>query len=230
MRLHLLPLGTIRAIGAPVPGYLIRLDDGTDVLVDTGYPRDDHGGPVEVRPDDHLERRLAALGLTPADIDVVVCSHLDLDHVGNHELFGHAEFVVQRTHLAVARGGAVARIEQARPHWGRPHLHYREVDGDVDLLPGITLLESSGHVPGHQSVLVRLPRTGPVLLAVDAVPLGATLDPDTRPILPFDLDAATTRASTRKLVDLARHEGALLVRGHDPVQWRGLRTTPAYYD
>jgi N-acyl homoserine lactone hydrolase len=43
------------------------------------------------------------------------------------------------------------------------------VDGDTELLPGLTLLETSGHTPGHQSVLVRLPQTGPVLLAIDAV-------------------------------------------------------------
>ena len=45
----------------------------------------------------------------------------------------------------------------------------RLVDGDTELLPGITLIETSGHVPGHQSVLVRLSKTGAVLLTVDAV-------------------------------------------------------------
>ena len=43
------------------------------------------------------------------------------------------------------------------------------VDGDTELLPGVTLIETSGHAPGHQSVLVRLPKTGAVLLVIDAV-------------------------------------------------------------
>jgi hypothetical protein len=38
---------------------------------------------------------------------------------------------------------------------------------------------TGGHVPGHQSVLVRLPETGPVLLAIDAVPAAAYFDPGT---------------------------------------------------
>ena len=44
-------------------------------------------------------------------------------------------------------------------------------DGDTELLPGFELTSTSGHVPGHQSVLVRLPKTGAVLLTIDAVPL-----------------------------------------------------------
>jgi N-acyl homoserine lactone hydrolase len=71
------------------------------------------------------------------------------------------------------------------------------------LLPGIELIESSGRVPGHQSVLVRLPHTGPVLLAIDAVTEAAQLDADRQDLGPTDMDATGVRASTRKLVALA---------------------------
>ena len=46
----------------------------------------------------------------------------------------------------------------------------------------------------------------------------------------YDLDPDGVRASTRKLVDLARRENALIVRGHDGVQWDTLRRAPEYYD
>ena len=51
----------------------------------------------------------------------------------------------------------------------------RLVDGDTELLPGLELIETSGHVPGHQSVLVRLPKTGAILLPIDAVPFARAL-------------------------------------------------------
>jgi N-acyl homoserine lactone hydrolase len=121
------------------------------------------------------------------------------------------------------------RLEAARKYWDNPDLTYRLVDGDTELLSGIELIESSGHVPGHQSVLVRLPKPGNVLLAIDAIPMTAALDPDSRPILPFDDDADTVRASTRKLVEIADRENAFIICGHDPEQWQTLPVIPQYY-
>ncbi|MER8062525.1 MULTISPECIES: N-acyl homoserine lactonase family protein [unclassified Streptomyces] len=232
MRLHLFKLGTT-PIGAPVPGYLVQTDDGTNVLVDTGFSRT-AAGPgafISVGPDEGVEGRLAVLGLRPQDIHLVVCTHLDPDHAGNHDLFIDAEFVVQRSHYELATSSEPGRLEMARASWDLPHLKYRLVEGDTELLPGVLLLESSGHIQGHQSVLVRLPRTGGVLLAADAIPSTEFLDSERRAMTPFDVDEAAVRASTRRLVELAEAEGALLVHGHDAQQWPTLRTAPtAYYD
>jgi N-acyl homoserine lactone hydrolase len=92
-------------------------------------------------------------------------------------------------------------------------------------------LETSGHVPGHQSLLVRLSEMGPILLAIDAVPTALQLDPDTRVVFPVnDEDEASTRASTRKLAEIARREGvALIIYGHDHKQWPTLKHAPQYY-
>ncbi|WP_067563159.1 N-acyl homoserine lactonase family protein [Nocardia acidivorans] len=226
MRLYLFRFGVIPGINAPVPGYLVQTEDGVNILIDTGA---EPGGMVQVDPQDDPVARLAAVGVRPADVDFVVCSHLDPDHAGNHDRFPGAEFVVQRTHLAAARAGDVPRLLAAKEHWGAPGLRYREVDGDTELLPGIELIASGGHVPGHQSVLVRLPGTGPVLLAVDAIPNGMALDAAARPIFPFDTDEEQVRVSTAKLIDLAEREGALIVRGHDAEQWPTLRHAPEFY-
>ncbi len=231
MRLYLFRLGVMRKLDAPVPGYLVCADDGSNVLIDTGYPRDaPPDGPVHVAEGQDVVAELGGLGLRPEDVHYVVCSHLDPDHAGNHDLFPDAEFVVQRSHYELAQAGTVPRLGAAGAHWDQPHLKYRMIDGDTELIPGIELIESSGHVRGHQSVLVRLPSTGPVLLAIDAIPMAAALDPEQRPVFPFDLDADDLRRSTRKLVDLARREGALIVHGHDGPQWSSLRVAPAYYD
>ncbi|MZD07211.1 MBL fold metallo-hydrolase [Streptomyces sp. SID5785] len=231
MRLYLLRLGTVPGLQAPVPGYLIRTDDGRTVLVDTGAVPGTPGAGAGIQVDEGQDvvSTLDRLGVRPADVDIVVCSHLDPDHTGGHAAFPEAEFVIQRSHLELARSGGVPRLEASRPLWDLPGLKYTTVDGDTELLPGVELIASGGHVPGHQSVLVRLPGTGPVLLAVDAIPMSAALDPDARPVFPFDLDEAELRASTRKLVELARRENALIVHGHDAEQWRSLRVAPEFY-
>lgn len=233
MRLYLLRLGEISRIGAPVPGYLILADDGSAVLVDTGPPPAPPSGPgammPAITPAAPVTEQIARLGVTPADVRYVVCTHLDPDHSGGHHLFPGAEFVIQRSHLAAARSGSVDRLGFTRDSWGSAGLRYREVAGDVELLPGIHLIRSDGHVPGHQSVLVRLPATGSVLLAADAIPLAICKDPDTRPMTPFDLDHEAVRASTRRLAELARAEDALVVCGHDPGQWADIVTAPGHY-
>ncbi|MEV5830533.1 N-acyl homoserine lactonase family protein [Spirillospora sp. NPDC052242] len=236
MRLYLFRTGTLVATGAPIACYLIQTDDGVNVLVDTGYPRARAGRyapgspePIRVEAGEDVVSRLAEVGLAPQDVHMVVCSHLDPDHAGNHDAFPDAEFVIQREHHELALSGTVPRLEMTRSAWDRPELKYRRVEGDTELLRGIDLLETSGHIAGHQSLLVRLPDTGPVLLAVDAIPERAARDAETRPMYPFDQDEPATRAATARLMDLAEATGALVVHGHCAEQWPELTTGPAYY-
>jgi N-acyl homoserine lactone hydrolase len=254
MRLYVLQLGLLPAFGnVAVPGYLIRTTDGTNVLVDTGLPRGIRGRQEEAaaellaaHPDDPVTafsasvvrnlrddeedlvvHRLAALGLAPRDIDYLICTHFDHDHAGNHDLFPDAELVVQGRHYEAARENH--RFQLSGAAWQAPGLRYRLLDGDTQLLPGIELIESGGHVPGHQSVLVRLPETGPVLLAADAITGPEYLAPDAPDMLQ-DMDPDAKRASVRKLRAIAEREGvALVIFGHDAEQWRILRKSTELY-
>jgi len=237
MRLYLLQYGANAAAGTPYPGYLIQTDDGKNVLVDTGFPPDVTGAyrqpgneqGARVDEEEYVLNRLAALELQPDDIDYLIATHLDGDHAGNTDQFPNAEIVIQRTHLEAAR--TLDRFQSTRPYWDAPGLRYREVDGDAEVVPGVEVIECGGHVPGHQAVLVRLPQTGPVLLAIDAIPRMDQRDPDTRAIGGYDMDEAGVRASTRKLMDLATREGVtLIIHGHDPEQWASLNHAPAYYE
>lgn len=242
MRLYFLSFGTMQPGDIPVAGYLVQTDNGTNVLVDTGWPRAYVENPqhppgltLEIAPEDTVVARLASIGLKPSDIDILVCSHLDDDHSGNHDLFPGAELVVQRKHYELAKGGH-PRFAANREIWDRPELNYRLIEGDTELIAGVELLETGGHVPGHQSVLVRLPKTGPVLLAVDAVMDQSMADADTREMWVTDWsespeDEALIRASTRKLAEVAaREQAALVVYGHDTRQWAELRLAPEYYE
>jgi hypothetical protein len=88
MRLYLLQLALLQPLGIPVPGYLIQTDDGTNVLVDTGFPYsciERPPGPqpplnllAEMRPEDYILSRLSSIGLGAEDIHFLVCSHLTL--------------------------------------------------------------------------------------------------------------------------------------------------------
>src|SRR6266851_6172971 len=151
--------------------YLVQTNDGRNILIDSGLPADfsQPGMPPAENKKDVLEH-LAALNLHPDEIDTLICTHFDVDHAGYHDAFTRAELIVQRAHYELARGGH-PRFAAARAHWDHPALRYRLIDGDLELLPGLSLIETSGHAPGHQSVLVDLPQTGKVLLAIDAVVL-----------------------------------------------------------
>jgi N-acyl homoserine lactone hydrolase len=231
-RLYLLPLSRT---AVPLPAgktldmvsgcYLVAMSDGRHVLIDSGLPPESPPAVGQMTVLQHL----AALDLRPADIDLLICTHFDIDHAGYHDAFPGAELIVQRRHYEVARSGA-PRFAAARAHWDHPALRYRLVDGDEEIRPGLRVLETSGHAEGHQSVLLQLPRTGPVLLAVDAVVMSHLFTSE-RPAWPTDADEEQLRASTRKLLDLVEREGvALVVFGHDGRHWATLKTAPDYYD
>ena len=123
--------------------------------------------PLSMGAEDDLTARLAGTGRTISDIDLLVATHFDFDHSGNTDLFDDSgiQCFVQAALLDDAMAG-----DRSEPGlWNRPGVRYVSVTGDYALAPGITLLESSGHATGHQSLLVEI-ENGSLLLAVDAIP------------------------------------------------------------
>jgi N-acyl homoserine lactone hydrolase len=227
-RLYLMQVGSMPEYHIPIVCYLVQTDDGRNILIDSGLP--------EIMPEEEKDfengrdviEQLASIGLKPDDIDTVVSTHYDIDHAGRHAAFTKAQYVVQRVHHADAATNP--RFAALRSQWDQPIERIRLVDGDTELLPGVELIETSGHVPGHQSVLVRLPKTGTVLLTVDAVPFGAGFTRDA-PEDGSNPDGEASRASTIKLLDLVEREHiGLVIFGHDSEQWEGLKKLPACYE
>jgi N-acyl homoserine lactone hydrolase len=235
-RLYLLQLATstFPTAGQPTAAstgcYLVQMSDGKNVLIDSGHPAEYQPQPglppLEQRK--NVLEHLSGLGIRPDEIDLLICSHFDVDHAGYHDAFPNAVLIVQRTHYTLASSGH-PRYAATRAHWDHPALHYRLIEGDTELLPGLSLIETSGHAPGHQSVLVHLPQTGKVLLVIDAVRLQRQFTPERR-AWPDDDNEEHLRASTHKLLDLVeREQVALVIFGHDGEQWRTLKKAPAYY-
>ena len=97
-----------------------------------------------------LVAALAAAGVRPDDIRLVVNCHLHFDHCGgNPELAGRV-ILAQRVELEAARtaGYTLPALVDA------PGLRYEELDGEAEVLPGVLVLPTPGHTPGHQCLAV----------------------------------------------------------------------------
>ncbi len=227
-RLYLMQVGSMPEYEIPIVCYLVQTGDGKNILIDSGLPEIIPEGESEFENGQDVIEQLASLDLKPDNIDVVISTHYDGDHAGRHAAFTKAQYVVQRVHHLDALGNP--RFADIRPQWDQPMERIRLVDGDTELLPGLELIETSGHVPGHQSVLVRLPKTGAILLTVDAVPFGEGFTRDERGDA-SNPDAEAIRASTIKLLDLVEREHiSLVIFGHDNGQWETLKKAPEFYE
>jgi N-acyl homoserine lactone hydrolase len=227
-RLYLMQVGSVPEYQIPIVCYLVQTNDGKNILIDSGLPEVMPEGYSDFENGRDVLEQLASLGLTPDDIHIVISTHYDGDHAGRHAAFTQAQYVVQRAHHLDASSNP--RFAGVRDQWDQPMGRIRLVDGDTELLPGLELIETSGHVPGHQSVLLRLPETGTVLLTVDAVPFAANFTRDQQDD-PTNPDAEATRASTVKLLELVERERiGLVIFGHDKDQWETLKKAPAFYE
>ena len=91
----------------------------------------------------------------------------------------------------------------------------------------LTALFTPGHTPGHQSVLVNLPKTGHMLFTGDACYTGDHWCDKCLPgLVSSSSDAA---ASVKKLRRVAKEHDAKVVWGHDPVSWPGWKKAPMFY-
>jgi N-acyl homoserine lactone hydrolase len=217
----------------PVASYLITMDDGSLALVDTGMSRvhiDDPAAtwrgttneniltPV-MRPEDSLLYRLAQLEIDPRDISYVINTHLHFDHAGNNDLLGHATFFVQREQYEFAKDNP----RYPNQYWNLPALRYELLDGESEPVPGITLIPTSGHTPGHQSVLLSLPDTGAVILCGDAIYCEENFAYDN---WSAQADPETARASAMRLRERAGAQSATMFYGHDQKQARAMKWAP----
>lgn len=226
IRVAVAPSPTNPALQVPIVCYLIQTNDGKNILIDTGLG---DVPPGMLREDSrNVIEQLETIGLKPEDINIVVGTHFDRDHAGRFGAFPNAKLVVQQSHHEHAHTSP--RFEPTRSQWDLPRDRYHFVEGDMELVAGLELIETNGHTRGHQSVLVRLPHTGVVVLAIDAVPNKNAYVLE-RISSPVNEDADAVLASTKKLMDIVEREhAALVVFGHDLDQWEGLKRLPEYYD
>jgi glyoxylase-like metal-dependent hydrolase (beta-lactamase superfamily II) len=189
----------------PVNVALLRTDDVT-VLVDTGAgPK-----PRAFFPEGEarLLDELARLGLTPADVDVVVHTHLHIDHVGWDGAFPNARYVVHEDDWAYFMSESSLA---ERPHLREkvlPLPNVQRVVGETEIAPGVSVHPSPGHTPGHMHV-----RAGSVAVIGDLIAheLQAE-DPDC--VFVNDMDPAQAAVTRRRVLAELADEGAEVIAGH----------------
>ncbi|MFC1970795.1 N-acyl homoserine lactonase family protein [Chloroflexota bacterium] len=98
-----------------------------------------------------VEEGLGKLGLKPDDIEIIIVTHLHWDHIGLSHLFPNARFIVQKKELDYARNPHPidATIYEKDTF---ENLDIEVIDGEKEIIPGVSAFLTPGHTPGGQSV------------------------------------------------------------------------------
>jgi N-acyl homoserine lactone hydrolase len=148
----------------PIVAHAVTHRDGVflfDTGIGTGNPEVEELVSPRRRP---LDQALAEHGIAMADVTAVGNCHLHADHGGQNGLFPGRPIFVQHSEWA-----KVHEPDYTIPEWiDVPGLAYELLDGDAEVAPGLRVIATPGHTPGHQSLVVET-ATGPVLVTGQAV-------------------------------------------------------------
>ncbi len=241
------PHPTCEWIRIPMVSALIQLDDGRWVLYDTGCHYDGMNGywhdsicersPFHYTEEQRIENQLAKIGLKPEDIDILVMSHMHMDHTGNIHLFKHCTGYVNRKDMEYA----LSLVFQHEDPWAQNNYIRDEVtcqlkewvylpDEDVELVPGVEFLYLPGHTAGVTGMRISLPNTGTVVMTSDACYTKENFGPPIR-YNARTPDSVKYDASIERVRKMTKEPGfGLLIFGHDWGQYETLKHIPEYYD
>lgn len=196
------------------------LDDAIAALPDGEAPADPRA--IHWRRPKTLASQLEQLGVKPSDIRYVAISHTHPDHIGNVEMFPQAMLLVQKAEYEWPGTNNAPRFRPGHP--------VTRIEGDKDVFGdgSVAIISTPGHTPGHQSLLVKLPKSGAIVLSGDAVHFQSNWDNRRVPSINFDKDQ--TLASMQRIADLLVHEKAQLWINHDKAQRDTLKMAPEYYE
>ena len=235
--------GQLATTEMTTPCYLIAHPRGTlmwdtgeipDAAVKTDGTETKQGAFIVTRP---LIPQLAALGYTPADITYLALSHYHGDHVANANAFAGSTWIVQK----VERDAMFApRPDNQKKGSNNPNPVFYNLleksktivlngeDHDVFGDGAVTIKFTPGHTPGHQSLYLKLARTGPVLLSGDLYHYPEEM---TLKVVPsFDFNQAQTAKSRAMIEEFVKKNAAQLWIQHDVANGAKLNKAPEYYD
>ncbi|MBV9555506.1 MAG: N-acyl homoserine lactonase family protein [Pseudolabrys sp.] len=202
--------------------YLIK-HDGDYLLWDTGHAMT----APNVAPKESVVDQLAKLNVKPEQIKYVGISHYHADHTGQVASFPGATLLIGAREWDAITAPNPAQGVNYKPfeHWakGEGKLEALALDKDVFGDGSVIVLRTPGHTPGHQSLLVKLPQTGNVIIVGDAVHFRENWDAEGVPA--FNYDRAQTVASLERLKAIAANLKATVIIQHDK---RDIDKLPAF--
>jgi glyoxylase-like metal-dependent hydrolase (beta-lactamase superfamily II) len=172
-----------------------------------------------------LEDGIRAAGYRPEDVALVINTHLHFDHAGGNTYrdaggairisFPNARYVVQAGEYHFATHTNERTAGSYFPHNFVP-VHeagrYDLVKGEREIVRGVRLVPTPGHVPHHQSVLIASPGESALYLG-DLVPTSAHLPLPW--IMGYDVEPLVTLETKRRVLRQAMEEGWLVIFEHD---------------
>lgn len=213
--------GNAKIKGAMRP---VLVDTGDNlVLLDAGFgpelPESLEGRYELRRNEDSLMDSFEEVGYSAEDVTHIILSHLDADHVGwalNSSSFPNATVYVQRASLEEAKGlpednsrrEAVPGIER-----GVEEGWVELLDGDGEIVPGVSVQVRSGHAEGHQIVWIGSGDER-ALYTADLAPAKIWLDPDL--ISGVDTDPEAARKNRIEVLEEAVTNDSPVILYHEP--------------
>jgi N-acyl homoserine lactone hydrolase len=178
-----------------------------------------------------LRPQMAAAGYKPEDVTWFAMSHYHSDHTANANDFAGATWIVQKAERDY--------MFQEKPTGIIQPTHYDTLKGaktrildneDFDVFGDGTVVVKTapGHTPGHQVLFVRLPKTGPVLLAGDLYHYPEEIT--TGRVPGFEFNAEQSRASRARLAEFMKQTGAKLWIEHDIATHATLPKPPQFVE
>jgi N-acyl homoserine lactone hydrolase len=173
-----------------------------------------------------LRSQLSAIGIEPASITFLAISHSHADHMGNGNEYATSTWLVQEAE----RDFAFRQGQDTAPYHALADARTTLLHGDHDVFgDGVAaLLSTPGHTPGHQSLLMKLPNTGTILLTGDLYHYPEERAAKTFP--GFESDREKTAASRARVEDLVERTHAQVWIEHDVRGYARLRMAPEYYN
>ena len=219
-----------------VPCYLIEHPRGR-LLWDAGLPIGIAGqGDVELEPgavmryERSLVEQLAAMNLTPEDIDLISFSHLHFDHVGAANLFTASTLLIPAAEYQAGFIDRNTQLFQPDLYLGLADSKRLITDGDHDVFGDgrVMMISAPGHTPGHQTLLLQLTGIGPLMLSGDLYHFRASRELRRAP--EFNYSAEQTFEAMDRVEAVLKTNGATLWIEHDKALADTLRKAPSYYD
>ncbi|HEX5000334.1 MAG TPA: N-acyl homoserine lactonase family protein [Terriglobia bacterium] len=219
------PRGTLLWDAGVIPDELIK-PEGTTVFRATASKT--------------LQGQLAEIGYKPSDVTYLALSHYHYDHSANSNTFAGSTWLVHKPERDLMFSGNLGPSSANSPAPETTMSRFAAlrdskttlIEGDYDVFGdgSVVIVATPGHTPGHQSLLVNLPKTGPVILSGDLYHYPA--ERELKDFTPFAAlgDPAVEELSKAKIETLIEKKHARLWIQHDLIANRELKKSPAFYD